>query len=82
MDYALSKTKSLCRGATHLNVSFQDHFHSTVMPANIFWKIVGRAVCTSSEIVRNGSVKSAALAKLRRAHSNAAAVAQFVNLVE
>ena len=39
-------------------------------------------VSNSSEIVRNCSVKSAALPKLRRANADAAAVAQFVNLVE
>ena len=57
-------------------------FHSTVMSANIFRKIAGRVVCNSSKIVRICPVKSAALAKLRCAHSNAAAVAQLIDFVE
>ena len=57
-------------------------FHSTVMSANIFRKVAGRVVCNSSKIVRNCPVKSAALAKLRRAHADAAAVAQLIDLVE
>ncbi len=35
-----------------------------------------------SEIIGNRAVETATLPKLRRAHANAAAVAQFVNLVE
>jgi hypothetical protein len=35
-----------------------------------------------SEIIGNCPVETATLPKLRRAHANAAAVAQFVNLVE
>jgi hypothetical protein len=35
-----------------------------------------------SEIIGNRAVETTSLPKLRRAHANAAAVAQFVNLVE
>jgi len=52
------------------------------MSAQHFLKIAGHVVCNSSEIVRHGSVKSAALPKLRRADSDAAAVAEFIDIIQ
>src|SRR4029077_19914186 len=57
-------------------------FHSTVMSANIFWKIAGRVVCNSSKIVRNCPIESPALAELRRAHADSTAVAEFVDVIQ
>src|SRR5438270_13136690 len=40
------------------------------------------ALLKSSEIVGHGSVKTTALPKLRRAHADATAVAEFVDVIE
>ena len=50
--------------------------------ANILWKVAGRVVCKGLEIVRNCSVKSTTLPKLRRTHADAASVAQLIDFVE